>query len=126
VLGSLERFLGILVEEYAGAFPAWLAPVQVVVMNITDAHASYVREVAEKLKIQGVRAESDLRNEKIGLKIRERTLQRVPYMLIAGSREVEERSVAVRTRGGQDLGVMSLEQFAARLHAEIANRSRGY
>ncbi len=126
VLGSMERFLGILVEEYAGAFPPWLAPVQVVVMNITDAHASYVQEVAEKLKIQGFRAESDLRNEKIGLKIRERTLQRVPYMLIAGSREVENQSVAVRTRGGQDVGVMSLEQFAARLRAEIANRSRGH
>ncbi|MGQ0658065.1 MAG: threonine--tRNA ligase [Chromatiales bacterium] len=126
VLGSMERFIGILIEEYAGAFPPWLAPVQVVVMNITDDHALYVRDVTERLKIQGVRAESDLRNEKIGLKIREHTLQRVPYMLVAGSREVENRTVAVRTRAGQDAGAIPLEQFIERLRAEIANRSRGH
>jgi threonyl-tRNA synthetase len=125
VLGSLERFIGILIEEYAGYFPAWLAPVQVVSMNITDAHADYVRSVAEKLKIQGFRAEADLRNEKIGLKIREHTLQRVPYLLVAGGREVDNQTVAVRTRRGEDLGAMTLDQFSERLRSEVANRGRG-
>ncbi|MFO1435806.1 MAG: threonine--tRNA ligase [Gammaproteobacteria bacterium] len=124
VLGSLERFIGILIEEYAGIFPVWLAPVQAVTMCITDAHANYALDVAEKLKKQGFRAESDLRNEKIGLKIREHTLQRVPYLLVAGAREVENQTVAVRTRSGEDLGAMTLDQFTDRLRSEIANRSR--
>jgi len=126
VLGSLERFIGILIEEYAGIFPPWLAPVQAVTMSITDAHAEYAAGVAEKLKKQGFRVEADLRNEKIGLKIREHTLQRVPYLLVAGGREVENQTVAVRTRSGEDLGAMTLDQFSERLRTEIANRSRAH
>lgn len=124
ILGSLERFIGILIEEYAGKFPLWLAPVQAVVMNITDKQAGYVREVEKYLKKQGLRAVSDLRNEKIGFKIREHTLQRVPYQLVAGDRELESGSIAVRTREGEDLGSMPLEQLATRLLDEIARRGR--
>jgi len=124
ILGSMERFIGILIEEYAGAFPPWLAPDQVAVLNITDAHAEYAKSVAETLKNQGFRAFSDLRNEKIGLKIREHTLQRVPYMLVTGAREIESDTVAVRTRSGEDLGSMPLEDFVARLNADIACRGR--
>jgi threonyl-tRNA synthetase len=122
ILGSMERFLGILIEEYAGAFPAWLAPVQAVVLNITDAQADYAREVEKVLKNQGVRAESDLRNEKIGFKIREHTLQRIPYLLVVGKREAEQGTVAVRTRKGEDLGAVTLQAFSDRLAAEIAGR----
>ncbi|HTT08864.1 MAG TPA: threonine--tRNA ligase [Gammaproteobacteria bacterium] len=125
ILGSLERFIGILIEEHAGAFPAWLAPVQVAVFNITDAQADYAAGVAETLKNQGFRAISDLRNEKIGLKIREHTLQRVPYMLVTGGREVENQTVAVRTRAGEDLGSMPLDAFIERLKSEIAKRGHG-
>ena len=124
VLGSLERFIGILIEHYAGAFPLWLAPVHVAVMDITDAQADYAVEVAENLKNQGFRAICDLRNEKIGLKIRELTLQRVPYMLIVGGREVENRTVAVRTRTGEDLGSMPLDELIVRLHKELAERGQ--
>ena len=124
ILGSLERFIGILIEEYAGAFPAWLAPAQVVAMPITDKHAAYVQEIEKTLRDQGFRAISDLRNEKIGFKIREHTLQKIPYQLIVGDKEVEERTVAVRTRSGKDLGSMSLAQFAEGLSAEIASRGR--
>ncbi len=124
ILGSLERFIGILIEHYAGAMPPWLAPVQAVVLNITDAQAGYVEEVAEALKKQGFRAKTDLRNEKIGFKIREHTLQRVPYLLVIGDREVADRTVAVRTRAGKDLGCMSLEGFADLLRAEVALRGR--
>ncbi len=124
ILGSLERFIGILIEEHAGAFPAWLAPQQVVVMNITDAQAEYASHILESLKNNGFRVISDLRNEKIGLKIREHTLQRVPYMLIVGAREMEEDTVAARTRAGEDLGAMSLETFAERLHADVARRGK--
>ena len=124
ILGSLERFIGILIEHYAGAFPLWLAPNQVVVMGITDNQADYVREVAEKLQKQGIRAFADLRNEKVGFKIREHTLQKVPYLLIAGDREVENSTVAVRTRGGEDLGGMTLEAFVDKLAGEIASRGR--
>ena len=124
IFGSLERFFGILIEHHAGRLPAWLAPVQAVVMTITDRQADYVRRVAETLKNQGVRVESDLRNEKVGFKIREHTLQRVPYLLVAGDREVEANSLAVRTRNGKDLGVMSLETFAAGLNREVASRGR--
>jgi len=122
ILGSLERFIGILIEHHAGAFPAWLAPVQAVVANITDRQADYVRRVQEVMQNQGFRVKSDLRNEKIGFKIREHTLQRVPYLLIVGDREVESGSVAVRTRSGEDLGSMSLEEFSDRLSTEIAGR----
>ena len=124
ILGSLERFIGILIEQHAGAFPAWLAPVQAVVMNITDKQGDFVLEVEQYLKKQGIRARSDLRNEKIGFKIREHTLRRVPYLLVVGDREVENRTVAVRTRSGEDLGSISLEDFAEQLNAEIASRGR--
>ncbi len=124
VLGSFERFIGILIEHYAGALPTWLAPVQVVVMNITDRQADYVRSVEERLREQGFRVKSDLRNEKIGFKIREHTIQRVPYMLVLGDREVESGFVAVRTRGGKDLGGMPLQTFMDRLAGEIASRGR--
>jgi threonyl-tRNA synthetase len=124
ILGSMERFLGILIENYAGRFPTWLAPVQAVVMNITDGQAEYVRTATDFLKNQGLRVESDLRNEKIGFKIREHTLARVPYLLVAGNREAGSNSLAVRTRDGKDLGAMSLETVAARLAGEVASRGR--
>jgi len=124
IVGSMERFIGILIEHHAGSFPLWLAPIQAVVMNITDNQADFVREIEEFLKNQGIRINSDLRNEKIGFKIREHTLHRIPYMLVIGDREVENRTVAVRTRGGEDLGTMSLEAFAEHLNAEIASRGR--
>lgn len=126
LLGSLERFIGILIEEYAGKFPPWLAPVQAVVLNITDQHGEYASLLTKALQNQGLRVRSDLRNEKIGLKIREHTLQRVPYMLICGTREMENATVAVRTRGGKDLGGMTVADFAERLGADIAHRGRGY
>ena len=110
ILGSLERFFAILIEHHAGRLPTWLAPVQVVVMNITDRQAQYVGSVTEKLRKQGFRVASDLRNEKVGFKIREHTLQRVPYLLVAGDKEVAADLVAVRTRSGKDLGTMSAER----------------
>jgi threonyl-tRNA synthetase len=124
ILGSLERFIGILIEEHAGAMPVWLSPVQAAVLNITDAQADYAGKLSEALKLRGFRAVSDLRNEKIGLKIRDHTLQRVPYMLITGQREAQNNTVAVRTRGGEDLGSIPFEQFIQRLHTEVANRGR--
>ncbi len=124
ILGSLERFIGILIEEYAGAFPAWLAPVQAVVMPITDKHAEYAQEVEKGLRNQGFRAISDLRNEKIGFKIREHTLQKIPYQLIVGDKEVENHTVAVRTRSGKDLGSMDLDRFMEGLSGEIASRGQ--
>ncbi|MFN9730767.1 MAG: threonine--tRNA ligase [Pseudomonadota bacterium] len=117
IVGSLERFIGMLIEHHAGAMPAWLAPVQAVVMNITDAQADYVARVAKDLANQGVRVEPDLRNEKIGYKIREHTLQKVPFLLVAGDREREQGTVAVRTRAGEDLGTMDLAGFAAYLRS---------
>ena len=120
IVGSMERFIGILIEHHAGQFPAWLAPVQAVVMNITDAQADHVEEVRKSLANQGFRVQSDLRNEKIGYKIREHTLQRVPYLLVVGDREKENGMVAVRTRGGEDLGSMTTAEFAARLRDEDA------
>ncbi|WP_226684309.1 threonine--tRNA ligase [Shewanella indica] len=123
ILGSLERFLGILIEEFAGRFPTWLAPVQVVVMNITDKQADYVEEVVEFFKEQGIRASKDLRNEKIGFKIREHTLRRVPYLLVIGDQEMENREVAVRTRDGVDLGKMRIDDFAAKVKQQISLRS---
>lgn len=118
IVGSMERFIGILIEHHAGQFPSWLAPVQAVVMNITDAQADFVEEVRKTLANQGVRVEADLRNEKIGYKIREHTLQRVPYLLVAGDREKENGAVAVRTRTGEDLGTMPIADFVSRLRAE--------
>lgn len=124
IFGSMERFLGILIEEHAGAFPTWLAPVQAVVLNITDKQAEYAQAVTETLRNQGLRVESDLRNEKVGFKIREHTLQRVPYLLVAGDREAGSNSLAVRTRNGKDLGAMSIDVIAAKLGHEIASRGR--
>jgi threonyl-tRNA synthetase len=124
ILGSLERFIGILIEHYAGALPTWLAPEQAVVMDITDKQAEYAKKVEETLKNQGVRVKSDLRNEKIGFKIREHTLQRIPYLLVVGDREAESNTVAVRTRSGKDLGAMSLQALSNGLTAEIASRGR--
>ena len=122
ILGSLERFIGILIEEYAGAFPAWLAPVQATILTITDAQADYARKVSKTLSDRGLRVELDLRNEKIGFKIREHTLQRIPYLLVVGKKEAQDGSVAVRTRRGEDLGAMLIEAFATRLAQEIAGR----
>ena len=124
VLGSFERFIGMLIEHYEGAFPVWLAPVQVAVLNITDGQADYVREVTEALQNKGFRAENDLRNEKIGFKIREHTLLKTPYLLIVGDREKESQSVAVRARGGEDLGVMNLDRLADLLREEVRRRGR--
>ncbi len=124
IFGSLERFLGILIEHHAGKLPTWLSPVQVVVMNITDRQDDYVRKVADFLKNQGLRVETDLRNEKIGFKIREHTLQRVPYLLVAGDKEVAAELLSVRTRSGKDLGQMSAQTFVERLRSELESRGR--
>jgi threonyl-tRNA synthetase len=119
ILGSIERFIGILIEEYAGALPVWLAPVQAVILNITDQQADYAQQVEAHLQKQGFRATADLRNEKIGLKIREHTLQKVPYLLIVGGREVENQQIAVRLQDGQDKGTMSLDAFIEQLRADV-------
>ena len=124
ILGSLERFIGILMEHYAGSLPLWLAPIQAVVLNITDNQADYAKKVKETLRNQGQRVTSDLRNEKIGFKIREHTIQRVPYLLVVGDREAESDTVAVRTRSGKDLGSLSLQALSEGLNAEIASRGR--
>ena len=123
ILGSLERFIGILIEHHAGQMPPWLAPVQAVVLNITDRQAEVVERTAKFLRDQGFRVETDLRNEKIGFKIREHTLQRIPYLLVVGDREAESGAVAVRTRSGQDLGVMSLDGFVALLGEQVVSRA---
>jgi threonyl-tRNA synthetase len=123
ILGSLERFIGILTEEYSGKFPTWLAPKQVVVMNITDKQADYVHETVNKLNKMGFRAKSDLRNEKIGFKIREHTLKRIPYLLVVGNKEVEQNEVAVRTRSGEDLGTFKVDEFINKLSDEVKNRA---
>jgi threonyl-tRNA synthetase len=120
IVGSMERFIGILIEHHAGQMPAWLAPIQAVVMNITDAQAEYVEQVRKTLMNQGLRVAADLRNEKIGYKIREHTLQRVPYLLVIGDRERDNGLVAVRTRGGEDLGSMTISDFVARIADEPA------
>ncbi|MFT7301113.1 MAG: threonyl-tRNA synthetase [Porticoccus sp.] len=124
ILGSFERFIGILIEHYEGAFPTWLAPEQAVVMNITDTQAEYVKKVTDSLKNKGFRVENDLRNEKIGFKIREHTIQKVPYLLVVGDREVETQTVAVRTRGGEGLGTMSIAEFAELLTQDVDRRGR--
>ena len=124
ILGSLERFIGILIEQHAGAFPAWLSPTQVMIMGITDKHAEYVQKIEKTLRNSGLRVKADLRNEKIGFKIREHTLQKIPYLLVAGDREAENQTVAVRTRSGEELGVMSIDDFTAKLTEEIASRGR--
>ncbi len=124
ILGSFERFIGILIEHYEGIFPAWLAPTQAVVLNITDNQAEYARNVEDSLKNKGFRVVSDLRNEKIGFKIREHTIQRIPYLLVVGDKEAESGTVAVRTRRGEDLGSMDLDAFTAQLTEDVARRGR--
>ena len=124
ILGSFERFIGILIEHYAGAMPPWLAPQQVSVLNITDNQGEYCQNLAQNLKSKGFRAVADLRNEKIGFKIREHTLHKVPYLLVVGDKEVEANTVAVRTRKGEDLGVMSIDAFIELLEGSIAQRGR--
>jgi len=124
ILGSFERFIGILIEHYEGTFPAWLAPTQVVVLNITDNQAEYARNVEDSLKNKGFRVVSDLRNEKIGFKIREHTIQRIPYLLVVGDKEAESGTVAVRTRHGEDLGSLDLEALNAHLAEDVARRGR--
>jgi threonyl-tRNA synthetase len=124
ILGSLERFIGILIENYGGAFPAWLAPVQAVVLNITEKQNDYCAKLAETLENQGFRVETDLRNEKIGYKIRQHTLDKVPYLLVVGDREVENGTIAVRTRSGEDLGSMPVTAFAERLAGDVGRRGR--
>ncbi|HUH31877.1 MAG TPA: threonine--tRNA ligase, partial [Rhodanobacter sp.] len=118
IVGSMERFIGILIEHHAGLLPTWLAPVQAVILNITDAQADYAQSVAQALVDQGFRVQADLRNEKVGYKIREHTMQKVPYLLVVGDREKETDSIAVRTRSGEDLGSMSLATFIGRLETE--------
>ena len=124
LFGSLERFIGILIEHYEGKFPTWLAPQQVAVLNITDKQSAYCTQVEESLKNKGFRAISDLRNEKIGFKIRDLTLQKIPYLLIVGDKEVESRTVAVRAREGSDLGAMSLDAFCGHLQRDVSNYGR--
>jgi threonyl-tRNA synthetase len=119
IVGSLERFIGILIEHYAGAFPLWLAPVQVVVLNITERQAAYARELAERLRTAGLRVGADLRNEKISYKIREHSLQKLPYQLVVGDKEMQASAVAVRTRSGEDLGAMPVDALLARLESEM-------
>ncbi len=122
ILGSIERFIGIITEEYAGFFPIWLAPVQAIVMNITDSQADYVQKVVKQLSDAGLRVKADLRNEKVGFKIREHTLRRVPYMLVCGDKEIAEGKVAVRTRKGADLGTFTIEEFAEILKSQVRQR----
>jgi threonyl-tRNA synthetase len=124
ILGSLERFIGILIEEYAGLFPTWLSPVQAVVLNITDKQADFATDFVEKMKKVGIRAKLDLRNEKIGFKIREHTLKRVPFLLVIGDKEVESGEISVRTRKGVDLGSMKIDDFIERLQTEINSRGK--
>jgi threonyl-tRNA synthetase len=119
VLGSIERFFGILIEHYAGAFPVWLAPVQARLMTITDRQRDYASQVCSRLQTAGIRAEADLRNEKISYKIREAQTEKIPYMLVVGDREVAAEKVAVRVRGGQDLGPMPVEECVAKIRQDI-------
>jgi threonyl-tRNA synthetase len=126
ILGSLERFIGILIEHHAGAMPLWLSPVQVMVMNISEGQAAYCEEVARALRQAGVRAETDLRNEKITFKIREHSLQKLPYQLVVGDKEVAARAVSVRARGNVDLGQVALEAFVQRLQVEGAGPDRAH
>jgi len=122
ILGSLERFIGILIEQHAGTFPVWLSPIQVMVLDIADRHAEYASEIYNELEKQGIRVKIDLRNEKIGFKIREHSMQRIPYLVIIGDKELEEKRITVRTQKGDDLGSLSVTEFTERLKQEIADR----
>ena len=124
LFGSLERFTGILIEHHEGKFPVWLAPVQAVLLNITDKQADYIADVERRMKRGGVRVTSDMRNEKVGFKIREHTIDAVPYLLVVGDREMESGEVAVRARNGKDLGSMSVDDFINRVRLETAGRNQ--
>ncbi|MEG0042045.1 MAG: threonine--tRNA ligase, partial [Massilia sp.] len=124
IVGSMERFIGILIENYAGALPLWLAPVQVAVLNISDAQGDYVKEVEAKLRAAGLRVHADLRNEKITYKIREHSVQKLPYILVVGDKEKDANTVAVRARGNVDLGVMSVDALVERLVGEVAAKTK--
>jgi threonyl-tRNA synthetase len=124
VLGSFERFIGILIEEYEGAFPTWLAPTQVAILNITDNQRDYCQNLAKKWDSLGYRVNADLRNEKIGFKIREHTLNKVPYLVVVGDKEVDNNAVAVRTRKGEDLGTLSLEAFEQLLQEDVERKGK--
>ncbi|MBR6677596.1 MAG: threonine--tRNA ligase, partial [Oscillospiraceae bacterium] len=123
VLGSIERFIGVITEHFAGAFPVWLSPVQVKVLPITDRAAEYAGEIAAKLDASGFRAEVDGRNEKIGKKIREATLEKIPYMLVVGDRDIENQTVSVRLRSGEDLGAMSYGEFEGKLREAVETKA---
>jgi threonyl-tRNA synthetase len=123
IVGSLERFIGILIENYAGALPMWLAPVQVAILNISDAQAEYATSLAAQLKKLGFRVTADLRNEKITYKIREHSVQKLPYILVIGDKERDANTVAVRARGNVDLGVMSIEALVERLQSDVASKA---
>ena len=118
IVGSIERFAGILIEHYEGALPSWLSPIQAIILNITQKHEEFAKKVENKLKKQGLRVISDLRNEKIGYKIREHSIQRYPFILVVGDRELEKNQISVRQRGGQDLGSMSLEALIELINQE--------
>jgi threonyl-tRNA synthetase len=122
VLGSFERFLGVLIEHYGGALPTWLSPIQAEILNITDKQGEYCQKIALLLKKSGFRAHSDLRNEKITYKIRDHSLQKTPYLLIVGNREMENGTISVRARGGEDLGEMSVDDFIQKLHKEVNDK----
>jgi len=122
ILGSLERFIGILIENHAGALPLWLSPYQAVVLNISEKQANYAKEVTNKLKCSGIRVHADLRNEKIPYKIREHSLQKLPYQIIVGAKEVETKTVSIRTRSGSDLGQMTIQALIDRLKLEISTK----
>jgi threonyl-tRNA synthetase len=122
IVGSMERFIGILLENWAGALPTWLAPVQAVVLTITDQHKDYAREITQVLKKQGLRVDEDLRSDKIGYKIREHSLQKIPYLVVVGEKEKQAGQVAVRARGGRDLGVMPLQAFLEKIGEDVSAR----
>jgi len=123
VFGSIERFIGMITEHFAGAFPLWLSPVQVKIMTITDRTDEYARSLQQKLEVAGIRTEIDLRNEKIGFKIREAQMMKIPYMLVIGDKEAENGLVSVRARGGADLGVMNCSELMEKLHKEILEKA---
>ena len=124
VLGSIERFIGVITEHFAGAFPAWLSPVQVKLLTVTERADEYAKDIAEKLNAAGYRVEADLRNEKIGKKIREATLEKIPYMLVVGDRDIENKTVSVRMRSGEDLGAMSIDAFEALLKEAVDTKNK--
>ena len=119
VLGSFERFLGVLIEHYGGALPVWLSPIQVEILNITDKQAEYCQKIANLLKKSGFRTHSDLRKEKITYKIRDHSLQKIPFLLIAGNREMDNNTISIRARGGEDLGEMSVDDFIQKLQKVV-------